>query len=629
MQNRYPLWKYLLMIGLFVFGLLYALPNLYGEDPSVQISTSDNQAVLPQTATQIQRLLQATNLPFLDINDKSGSILIRFANTDTQLKARDTIKQALGDEYIVALNLASRTPNWLQSIGAYPMKLGLDLRGGVHFLLDVDTDQVLKARQEGDMNTMGSDMREQNIRYAALTIQPPSTIQIAFRNEADQNKAYAYLAKRYSDYLFTQTSAGSQYFVNAALTDAAKTTITNYAVDQNMSILTNRVNELGVSEAVVQRQGSNQISVDLPGVQDTTRAKDIIGKTATLRFQMVNIDADAGAAAAGNIPLGDQLYQYNKQAVLLKNQVILRGSSITYASAMMGEDGRPAVQIRLGGGSENLFYRVTAENIGKPMAVVYVETKSDTQTINGKPLTTRKQIERIISVATIRSALGNSFQIQGLDSMQYAQNLALLLRSGALTAPVDIVQERTIGPSLGAANIDKGVKSVIIGSLAVIIFMLLYYRLFGLVADIALLLNIVFIIAILSVLGATLTLPGIAGIVLTVGMAVDANVLINERIREELRLGNSPQASINAGYERAFATIVDANVTTLIVAIVLFALGSVQVRSFAITLTIGILTSMVTAIFFTRGIINLIYGRRRVKNLSIGIKLKTLETGKA
>jgi preprotein translocase subunit SecD len=486
--------------------------------------------------------------------------------------------------------------------------------------LDVDVSAVLAAREEGDLNNMTADLREKQIRYTDIA-QAAGKITIQYRDQENLNKAMDLLPTRFVDYAFLKNVAPGTFSISAALTPAAITNITNYAVDQNMSILTNRVNELGVSDAIVQRQGETQISVDLPGIQDTARAKDIIGKTATLRFHLVNTEADAQSVAAGVAPLGSHVYSFENAPILLKNQAVLTGASITYATASMGQDGRPAVSIRLGGGGESLFNRVTSENVGKPLAVLYIESNPQMQIINGKPTVVHHQIERVINVATIRSALGNNFEITGLSSMEYAQNLALLLRSGALTAPVNFVQERTVGPSLGAANIHKGVLSVILGSLAVILFMLCYYRVFGLVANLALIVNMLFIVAILSLLGATLTLPGIAAIVLNVGMAVDANVLIYERIREELRNGISPQASIRAGYERAFATIVDANVTTLIVALILFALGGGVVKGFAITLTIGILTSMVTAIFFTRALVNLLYGYRHVKRLSIGIQV--------
>lgn len=620
MLNRYPLWKYLLLTVLILFGLVYAAPNVFGEDPAVQVSVKSTSNVTGNVNVldQVKQALAAQHISYLTARDEQGKTLVRLASTDVQLKARDTLKTALGDDYNVALNLASRTPGWLQALGAQPMKLGLDLRGGVHFLLDVDVQSVIKARQDGDINALSSTLRDKQIRYTDLSHQQDQLV-IQFRDTDNLDKAMDVLPGAFPDYQFATSKTGNA--ITATLTPAAVVNIGNYAVDQNMTILANRVNELGVSEAIVQRQGQTQISVDLPGVQDTARAKELIGKTDTLRFHLVDTDGDVQAAAAGNVPLGSRLYQYENSPILLKNQAVLTGSSITYATATIGENGRPAVSIRLGGGGESLFSRVTAENIGKPLAVVYVETIPRTQVVNGQTITTQQQVERIINVATIKSALGNSFEITGLDSPQYAQNLALLLRSGALVAPVNLVQERTVGPSLGAANIEKGILSILVGGLGVMIFMMCYYRVFGVVANMALLLNVVFIIAVLSMLGATLTLPGIAGIVLNVGMAVDANVLIYERIREELRLGMSPQASIHAGYERAFATIVDANVTTLIVSLILFALGGGVVKGFAITLTIGILTSMITAIFFTRAIVNKIYGGRNVKSLSIGIRV--------
>ncbi|HVV68332.1 MAG TPA: protein translocase subunit SecD [Gammaproteobacteria bacterium] len=628
MLNRYPLWKNLLLIVLIVLGLIYAAPNMFGYDMAVQISPKNTATIEAGISDQVKHILAAQNIPYISMQQSANNLTIRFNSTDTQFKARDVLKEALDENYIVALNLASRTPGWLVALGGHPMKLGLDLRGGVNFLLDVDTNDLIKTRQEADANNMGTELREKNIRYAGVSRQAGKPV-ILFRDSDTRDKALSLLTSRYTDYIFTASGEGEQAIIIATLTPAAQVSIINYAVDQNMDILSKRVNELGVSEAVVQRQGANQISVDLPGIQDTTRAKDIVGKTATIRFQLVDTENDLQSAIAGSVPLGSRLYKFQDQPVLLKNQVVLPGSAITYATAMMGENGRPAVSIRLGGGGESLFTKVTQENIHKPLAVVYVETVPQTTMVNGQPVVTQKQTEQVINIATIQSALGNSFEITNLTDIQYAQNLALLLRSGALVASVAIVQERTVGPSLGAENIRKGVISVLVGAAAVIIFMALYYRIFGLVADLALLLNIVFIIALLSLLGATLTLPGIAGIVLTVGISVDANVLIFERIREELRNGVSPQASIHTGYDRAFITIVDANVTTLIVTMILFALGSGVVKSFAITLTIGVLTSMVTAIFFTRAIINWIYGGRSVKSLSIGINVNKPEAVKS
>ena len=619
MINQYPLWKYLLLIIAIFLAILYALPNGFGDDPAIDISAKTTVTMALGIQDQIKQALLTHQMSYSSIESQQENILVRFSSTDDQLKARDILKTTLGDDYTVALNLAPKTPRWLQMLNAHPMKLGLDLRGGVHFLLDVDTQTVVTAREEGDLTNMISDMRDQQIRYSQAFHQDKNLV-IQFRNQDDLDKASDLLKKSFADYHF-ELSTHNGFSITANLTPMAIATITNYAVDQNMTTLTHRVNELGVSEAIVQRQGQTQISIDLPGIQDTARAKDLIGKTATLRFHLVDSDANLQNAIAGNVPLGSRLYQYEKSPIVLKNQVVLTGASITYATAIMGENGRPGVSIRLGGGGESLFSRITAENVHKLLAVVYVEDNPQTQIIHGQSVITHQQKEIVISAATIEGPLGNNFEITNLSDMKYAQNLALLLRSGALTASVNFVQERTIGPTLGAANIEKGVLSLLVGSLVVMLFMLFYYRVFGLVANLALIVNMLFIVAILSLLGATLTLPGIAAIVLNVGMAVDANVLIYERIREELRNGVSPQASIHTGYERAFSTIMDANVTTLIVSLILFALGGGVVKGFAITLTIGILTSMVTAIFFTRALVNLFYGGRPVKKISIGIRL--------
>lgn len=617
-MNHYPWWKNLLLVVGLIIGAIYTLPNLYGEDYAVQVSLSESKPVGKDVVAKVRDVIEQQHLQYLSVQDVDGQVLARFPDTDSQLKASDFIKASLGEDYIVAPNLAPRTPKWLQDIGANPLKLGLDLRGGVHFLLAVDVDESTKARENGEIHTISNELRQENIRYSAIKRDAQNGIQIEFRDQDTLKKAYAYLPSHLADYVVTMDENNGVFKINAKMNEVAQNKLRDYAVEQTITILLNRINELGVSEAVVQQQGLNKVSVDLPGVQDTTRAKEIIGKTASLRFQMVDDEHDIASAQAGVVPLGTRLYDYDGRPVLLKNEVILQGSSITYATAALGENGRPTVNVRLGGGGESLFHRTTAESIGKAMAVIYVETKTEKTIVEGKLVTVRKPIEKVISVATIQSALGNNFEITNLNSAQYAQNLALLLRSGAFTAPVEFIQERIVGPSLGKSNIEKGVRSIIIGIVIVFLFMMLYYRLFGVFADVALLLNVIFILAILSLLGATLTLPGIAGIVLTIAMAVDANVLINERIREELRNGMSPQTSIKAGYERALATIVDSNVTTLIVMIVLFALGSGMVKGFAVTVTIGLFTSMITAVMYTRALVNVIYGRRQVKNLSIG-----------
>jgi preprotein translocase subunit SecD len=624
-MNRLPLWRYILIVVLIVLGVIYAAPVLYGEDPAIQITTKNGEALPAQIRAQATQALSQASVKFAAVAEESPStLLIRFSDTEAQLKAQDILQAAVGNDYAVALNLAPRTPKWLQALGAKPMHLGLDLRGGIHFLMEVDVDAMLKERLNADVHAAITQLRAADIRYTSITSAPNGEIRVKFLNPAEQEKGINFLQKNLSDYQFS--------FKNDEVIGEMKKEVFNQikedAVQQNIVTLRNRVNELGVSEPIVTQQGQNQISVDLPGIQDTARAKDMIGKVATVRFQLVDTDHDAAAvAASGEVPFGSTLYQgkqvYNGMPVLLKNQVILRGSSILNATTIIGDDGRAAVSIRAGGGGVSYFTKETAANIGKPLATVYVETQTTKQIVNGKVVTSQRQVEKVISIATIQQALANQFEISGLESPTYAKNLALLLRSGAYAAPVRFVQERLVGPSLGQDNIRMGVLSCKIAALLVIIFMAIYYRVFGLIADLALILNIIFVIAIMSILGATLTLPGLAALVLTVGMAVDANVLINERIREELRNGVSPLASIRAGYDRAFSTIVDANVTTLIVAIVLFALGTGPVQGFAVILTIGLITSMVTAIFFTRTIVHLVYGHRNVKQLSIGIKVPT------
>ena len=471
------------------------------------------------------------------------------------------------------------------------------------------------------MHGMGDDLRNQNIRYTGISRVKPNGIVIHFRDKNTMDQAYSELSGKFQEYQLMKITPNGQFSIKAVMIDSALTKLTNYAIDQAMNVLNNRVNALGVSEAVIQRQGADHISVELPGIQDTARAKSIIGKTATLKFQLVDTEHDVQSAMAGDVPIGSKLYMFNNQPTLLKDKVILSGDSVTYATASFDQSGKPSVNVRLGGGSSsvNEFNRITGENIGKPMAVVYVETKTEQKKIGGKTVTVHHNIERVISVATIQSALGNNFEITGLESVKYAQDLSLLLRSGALLTPMSFAQESIIGPSMGASNIHMGLISVIVGFLAVVLFMAFYYHLFGLFADMALFLNLIFIVAVFSALSVTLSLPGIAAMVLTVGMAVDANVLIYERIREELRNGISPQASIHIGYERAFTTIVDANVTTLIVALVLFAVGTGAVKGFAVTLIVGLLTSMLTSIVYTRAVANWIYGGRSVKKLSIGM----------
>lgn len=618
--NRYPIWKYLIIVVVMVASFIYAAPNIYGEYPAVQIMSA-NSALVDQTVLEkAADTLKQANIQYHDTLFQDQTLLFRFNSTDDQLKAKDILQQALGDNYLVAINLSPATPQWLKSIGAVPMKLGLDLRGGVHFLLQVDVDNVVKQRVEGDLRGIGRALRDERIRYSGLTRKGDNEVLINFRNADAQDDAYDFVMRRYTEFKWEKAKEGENLILTGKLEPQAMFQMKKETLEQAMNTLRNRVNELGVSEAVVQQQGESRVSVDLPGVQDTAEAKNILGKTATLEFRMVDAEHSASAAMAeGVAPADTRIYMYQDHPVLLKNQIILRGSTIVTATSGYGEDGRPNVQVRLGGAGEALFTKTTAENIGKPMAVVYIEVKSKPVVVDGKKTITYQTEKKVISVATIQSALGSNFQITGLGSPNESRTLALLLRAGALLAPVTIIEERQVGPSLGKQNIQMGVWSVELGMALVVIFMALYYGVMGVVADVALVMNLVLIVAVLSLLGATLTLPGIAGIVLTVGMAVDANVLIFERIREELRRGMGVQASIYAGYERAFTTILDANLTTLIVMLILFSMGSGVVKGIAITVTIGLITSMFTAITGTRAIVNLLYGTRSSKRISIGI----------
>jgi len=618
MQNKYPLWKNLLLILIVIIGLIYAIPNLYSEDPIVQVSSQ--VAVDPQALeNEVQVLLDKAKLSYDKISTTDTGLEVRFDSTDTQLLAFDVIKAGLDKQYTVALNLSSSTPAWLTNIGAEPMKLGLDLRGGVHFLLEVDIDSVINRRYEGMMKSIGQNLREANIRYAGIRYVADKGIDIRFRSSEAMEQALAELKHKMPGMELTKSKQA--HALTASLLPAELNSIRQNTIEQTMGILRNRVNELGVGEAVVQQQGATRIAVDLPGIQDAVRAKQILGGTATLQFHLVDHENDPQIAKqTGAVPVSSKLYMMNGEPILLKRQVVLSGDSITSAvSSLDQQTATPAVQIQLGGGGESFFTKVTRENIGKRMAIVFVESKVELQTVGGESKRVTHREERVISAPVIQSALGNNFQITGLTDRNEASNLALLLRAGALPAAIYPIEERTVGPTLGKENIRRGIISLEVGMGLILLVMIVYYRFFGLVANIALLLNLILLGALLSIIGATLTLPGIAGIVLTVGMAVDANVLIYERIREELRNGLSPQAAIYAGYDRAFATIIDANVTTLIVGIVLFSIGTGPVRGFAITLSLGLLTSMLTAVTYTRAIVNKFYGGRNVKKLSIGI----------
>lgn len=607
-----------MLIVIAVIGFIYAIPNLYTENPVVQISAGTDEDT-ETIKNQVESILKNANMDYKSLVVERDGVEVVFSSTDSQLLARDVIKNSLGSDYTVALNLAPSTPAWLEAIHADPMKQGLDLRGGVHFLLEVDVESVISRRYEGIMKNIGQELREAGIRYSGIRYLSDKGIELRFRDSDSMENALVELRQKISDVVFVKTK--TQNSILGAISPAELNSIRQNTIEQTMSILRNRVNELGVGEAVVQQQGATRVAVDLPGIQDAARAKQILGGTATLEFHLVDQENDPFIAKqTGVVPVNDKLYMMDGHPILLKRQVVLSGDSITSAvSSFDQQTASPSVQIQLGGGGESLFTKVTRENIGKRMAIVFVETKTTTQTINGEEKRVTKKEERVISAPVIQNALGSNFQITGLTDSKEASNLALLLRAGALPAAIYPVEERTVGPTLGKENIRRGLISLEVGMGLILVLMLVYYHFFGLIADIALMLNLFFLCALLSIIDATLTLPGIAGIVLTVGMAVDANVLIYERIREELRNGLSPQAAIHAGYERAFSTILDANVTTLIVAIILFAVGTGPVRGFAVVLSLGLLTSMLTGITYTRAIVNWYYGGRNVKKLSIGI----------
>ncbi|MFW5444247.1 MAG: protein translocase subunit SecD [Methylococcaceae bacterium] len=615
MQNRFPVWKNFLILIVLVIGIFYALPNLFGNDPSVQVSSSTTTKLEQTKADEIENSLKKAGLTVKSFEFDNGKVLARFTNTDEQLKAADLLRDTLGNNITVALNLAPATPDWLRSLGASPMYLGLDLRGGVHFLLEVDMDAAIKQAEDRYYNDIRAALRAAKIRYQTVS-KDNASIKIKLRAGDTTAATLDLLADDFRELKVTETDDPTELLVK--LSENEQVEIKKFALAQNMTTLRNRVNEIGVAEPVIQQQGDNRIVVQLPGVQDTTRAKEILGTTATLEYRLVDVEHDVQKAVSGRVPVGTRLYyEKNGQPILLKRKVIVTGDQIVDASSGLDQNGSAAVFITLNGIGAKKMGKMTQKNIGKPMAVVFIEYKSETRIVNGKKIRKKEKIQKVISVATIRDSFSKRFQTTGLDSPQEARNLALLLRAGALAAPVDIVEERTVGPSLGQDNIDKGLMSVVVGFVLVLIFMAVYYKTFGLIANVALAFNLVIIVAILSLLQATLTLPGIAGIVLTVGMAVDANVLIFERIKEEVKIGNTPQSSIFTGYEKAFVTILDANITTLLVALVLFGFGTGPIKGFAVTLSIGILVSLFTAIWGTRMIVNWVYGNRHIEKLSV------------
>jgi preprotein translocase subunit SecD len=621
MLNKYPLWKNLIIAFALVIGFIYALPNLFPDDYAVQItgarsSTEVDQRILERAVGA----LEADGIAVKEAGIDGRDALIRLNNAEDQLRARPAVQEALGRDYLVALNMAASTPEWLSALGAGPMKLGLDLRGGVHFLLEVDMETAVDQRLEAMSGQIKRELRDERIRYRGGDVEGNRSIILTFRDDESRSEAQSLISDQYRQFQFdTEETEEGSFQLILTMSDAEIRSIQDYALQQNLTTIRNRVNELGVAEPLVQRQGTDRIIVELPGVQDTAAAKRVLGATANLEFRL-EARQDAPASEVEVFPFRDS----QNRTARLEREVIVTGDNVSNAQQGFDENGQPQVNITMDSVGGDLMNRATRNAVGRRMAVLFIEYRTETEevVIDGE---TRQVDERvvekgIISLATIQSALGASFRITGLDSIPEASELALLLRAGSLAAPMYFVQERTIGPSLGQKNINAGMMSVVIGFGLVLLYMIVYYRGFGVIASVTLTLNLMMLIACMSILSATLTLPGIAGIVLTVGMAVDANVLIFERIKEELRTGVPPQLAINAGYSRAFVSIIDANITTLLVAVILFAMGSGPVKGFAVTLSIGILTSMFSGLMISRGIVNFVFGRRNIQKLSIGGK---------
>ncbi|MFV8818129.1 protein translocase subunit SecD [Haliea sp. E17] len=625
MLNKYPLWKYLLVLFVLVFGILYAAPNIYEPDPALQITGESSAQGVDQAI--LDRALGALDTAGIEyfgetIDERGRTALVRLRDADKQLQAQARVSRALGDGFIVALNLAPTTPQWLRDIGAQPMRLGLDLRGGVHFMLEVDVDAAIERRMEFYVNSTKKALREARVR-GFVGLDDQGRLEGRFRTEDLREQARAAIADAHPELVLDREESGDTWKIYAAMSEATRKEIAEYAVSQNLTTLRNRVNELGVSEPLVQRQGANRIVVELAGIQDTAEAKRILGKVANLEFRLVaSLDASESEKQRFDYRSPDRA----GMSEWLERDVIITGERVANAQASFDQNGRPNVMIYLDSEGGTMMSRATRNNIKRRMGVLFIERKYRTryeQQADGSEIAVKIPYDekKLLTAPTIQSALGAQFQITGLDSPIEASELALMLRAGALAAPISFVEERTVGPSLGAENIRLGVKSVQIGLAMVVVFMIVYYRVFGVAAVIALAGNLILLLAAMSLIGATLTLPGIAGIVLTVGMAVDANVLIFSRIREELRARKSPQMAIHSGYEQALSTILDANITTLIVAVILYAIGTGPVKGFAVTLSLGIVFSMFTAIMGSRAIINLIYGGRRVEKLSIGGRL--------
>ena len=617
-MNKTPLWKTLLVVVIVLTGFLYALPNIFDQDPAMEVSGSRTVTVDDSTAARVTEALTAAQVSFKEIKQGDGKLLIRFTETAEQLKAQETLAHELGDGYTLALTLSADVPAWLTGLGAEPMYLGLDLRGGIHVLIDVDMDAAIAQaidRYAGDIRT---ELRKEKLRYIKVE-EIPLGVSATFSDAVARDKAADVISNEFRNLKLNTSDNGNEFTVSAVLPEREKLEVQNFALHQNITTLRNRVNEMGVAEPIIQQQGERRIVVQLPGAKDPGALKDILSATATLEYRLEDTEHSVQDALDGRVPPGSKLYKRRDgRPILLKKKVIVTGNQITNASSGLDQrSGSPMVSVSLDGPGGRRMRNVTTENVNKPMAVVFIETRTLTSKVDGQLVKRKELVEEVISVANILEPFGKRFQTTGLDSGEEARDLALLLRAGALAAPIEIVEERTIGPSLGQDSIDQGFRSVMIGLVLVMIFMAVYYRAFGMVANLALGLNLVLIVAVLSLIQATLTLPGIAGIVLTVGMAVDANVLIFERIREEIRAGVTPQACIHAGYEKALSTIVDANITTLIAALVLYAFGTGPIKGFAVTLFIGILTSMFTAIVGTRVVVNLLYGGKRIEKLSI------------
>ncbi|CAK0744082.1 Sec translocon accessory complex subunit SecD [Gammaproteobacteria bacterium] len=624
-MNRFPLWKNILVVVILLIAGLYAVPNVFDQDPSIEISVTkrgESVDAKEDTPQKVRTLLEPAGLAPKAIEalerDKTPRWLVRFRKSEDQLHAKDILEERLGEGFNVALTLAADIPRWLTWIDARPMYLGLDLRGGIHVLIDVDTDAAVAKTLDRYAEDARAQLRKEKVRYQSVTRESEG-LEVKFQDLDALNQADKILNRELHSLLMTRQEQGGNLVLRLKLPPVEQTSVKKLAVEQNITTLRNRVNALGIAEPIIQQQGERRIVVQLPGVQDPSRVKELLGATATLEYRLVDTEHTPEDALAGRVPPASKLYKDRKgRPVLLKKNVIVTGDQITNASSGFDQrGGSPAVFISLDPQGARRMLTMTQENVGKPMAVVFIENRTLTRQVDGKPVKRKVTVEEVISVANILEPFGPRFQTTGLENTEEARNLALLLRAGALAAPIEIVEERTIGPSLGQDNIDKGVRSAIGGLIVVALYMFFKYRLFGLLANLGLIANLMMLLALLSFLQATLTLPGIAGIVLTLGMAVDANILINERILEELRLGNTPQASIHAGYERAFTAILDSNITTLIAGITLFSFGSGPVKGFAVVLALGILTSMLSAITVTRAMVNALYGGRRLERLPI------------